>query len=117
MPERLRKQDVGGFRPAPGASAPCLMSEVDGLVGAEVFAATSPDSNGKLKADLAKMAVRHEQHRYVFFMSPKYPKAERLPNFERDDVQVWSVIWEGQVPFAGPPKGSAKRFSRQTATI
>jgi hypothetical protein len=86
--------DVGGFRLAPGAHASIpldIMSEAEGKVGAETFAAISPRNNGKLVADLAKMAVRHELHRYVFFMSPQYPKAERLPQLECDGVQVWSV--------------------------
>ena len=67
------------------------MSEAEGQVGAEAFAAVSPRNNGKLAADLAKMARRRERHRYVFFMSPRYTKAERLPKFEREGVQVWSV--------------------------
>jgi len=86
--------DVGGFRLAPGAHASIpldIMSEAEGQVGAETFAAVDPRNNGKLEADLAKMARRPENHRYVFFMSPRYPKAERLPQFERDGVQVWSV--------------------------
>lgn len=86
--------DVGGFRLAPGAHASIpldIMSEADGQVGAETFAAVSPRNNGKLAADLAKMALRQEIYRYVFFMSPRYPKAERLPQFERYGVQVWSV--------------------------
>jgi hypothetical protein len=37
------------------------------------------------------MALRRELHRYVIFMSPRHPKAERLPQFERDGVQVWSI--------------------------
>lgn len=85
---------VGGFRLAPGAHASIpldIMSEADGEVGAETFAAVSPRNNGKLTADLAKMAQRPETYRYVFFMSPRHPKAERLPQFERDGVQVWSV--------------------------
>ena len=68
-----------------------IMSEAEGQVGAETFAVVSPRNNGKLAADLEKMARRPELHRYVFFMSPRYPKAERLPQFERDGVQVWSV--------------------------
>jgi len=86
--------DVGGFRLAPGADASIpldIMSEAEGQVGAETFATVSPRNNGKLIADLAKMALRHELHRYVFFMSPQYPKAERLPELECDGVQVWSV--------------------------
>jgi hypothetical protein len=86
--------DVGGFRLAPGAHASIpldIMSEVEGQVGAETFAAVSPHNNGKLVADLNKLARSPEIHRYVFFMSPLFPKAERLPQFERDGVQVWSV--------------------------
>ncbi len=67
------------------------MSEVEGQVGAEAFAAVSPRNNAKLAADLAKMAHRCETHRYVFFMSPQYPNAQRLPQFECNGVQVWSV--------------------------
>jgi hypothetical protein len=86
--------DVGGFRLAPGAHASIpldIMSEAKEQVGAETFAAVPPRNNGKLVADLAKMAQRPEIHRYVFFMSPLFPNAERLPQFERDGVQVWSV--------------------------
>lgn len=85
---------VGGFRLAPGAHASIpldIMSEAEGQVGAETFAVVSPRNNGKLKADLAKLAQRPEIHRYVFFMSPQFPNAERLPQFEREGVQVWSV--------------------------
>jgi hypothetical protein len=87
--------DVGGFRLAPGAHASIpldIMSEVEGQVGAETFAAVTPRNNGKLAADLDKLAHRPEIHRYVFFMSPQFPNAERLPQFERDGVQVWSVV-------------------------
>jgi hypothetical protein len=50
-----------------------------------------PRNNGKLAADLAKLSVRRERHRYVFFMSPLFPGNERRPQFERDGVEVWSV--------------------------
>jgi hypothetical protein len=86
--------DVGGFRLAPGAHASIpldIMSENDGQVGAETFAAVSPRNNGKLVADLAKLALRPEKHRYVFFVSPRFPKAERLQPLARAGVQVWSV--------------------------
>lgn len=88
----LLHPDAGGFRLAPGANA-CLaldiMSEVEGLVGAETFAAVTPSNNGKLAADLCKLALRSEKYRYVFFMSPGYP-GNKL-QFERDGIQVWSV--------------------------
>jgi hypothetical protein len=86
--------DAGGFRLAPGAEAFQLldiMSEKDGFVGAETFAAVSPRSNDKLKKDLDKLACRSETHRYVFFLSPQHPGSERLSKFERDGIQVWSV--------------------------
>lgn len=86
--------DAGGFKVAPGAHMALpldIMSLADGLVGAETFAATHPRSNGKLAADLAKLAARPEIHRYVFFSSPAFPGPKRQPHFERDGVQVWSV--------------------------
>jgi len=86
--------DVGGFNVAPGAhmSLPLdIQSVAEGLVGAETFAAVNPRNNGKLAADLAKMASRPEAHRYVFFSSPLFPGSARLPHLERDGIQVWSV--------------------------
>lgn len=86
--------DAGGFRLAPGAHAALpldIMSEKEGLVGAETFAAVSPRNNAKLEKDLQKLKGRSESHRYVFFMSPQFPGNERRPQFERDGIQVWSV--------------------------
>lgn len=86
--------EAGGFKVAPGAHMALpldIMSEAQGLVGAETFAAVHPRNNGKLAADLAKLAARSEVHRYVFFMSPRHPGARRQPALERDGVQVWSV--------------------------
>lgn len=96
-----RHEEAGGFLLAPGAHAALdldIMSEKKGLVGAEVFAAVTPKNNGKLKSDLEKLAKRDEVYRYVFFLSPKYPKNEhqsRLDPETSDDgrfpIQVWSV--------------------------
>jgi hypothetical protein len=86
--------DAGGFQLAPGAyaSAPLdIMSEAEGLVGAETFAAVDPSNNRKLALDLAKMATRPERYRYVFFLSPKFSGAQRHEKLERDGVRVWSV--------------------------
>ena len=68
-----------------------VMSEIDGMVGAETFAAVDPANNRKLAGDLVKMAARTQQHRYIFSMSPKFPGAQRLPQSERAGVEVWSV--------------------------
>lgn len=86
--------DAGGFRLAPGAHASLeldIMSVEPGYVGAETFAAVHPRNNGKLRADLTKLASRLELHRYVFFMSPAFAMSARQPLLERDGVQVWSV--------------------------
>jgi hypothetical protein len=86
--------DAGAFHLAPGAHASQaldVMSEVEGLVGAETFAAVRPQNNRKLSNDLDKLARSLEQHRYVFFMSPAFPGTQRLQRFERDGVHVWSV--------------------------
>jgi hypothetical protein len=86
--------DAGGFSIAPGAHAAQpldVMSEVEGLVGAETFAAVDPRNNRKLAKDLVKLAGRTEVHRYVFFASPMFTGTTRLPKLERDGVQVWSV--------------------------
>ena len=86
--------DVGSFRLAPGAHAALpldIMSEQEGLVGAEVFAAVWPHRNGKLEKDLDKLKDRPEKHRYVFFMSPLFPGNKRQFELERDEIQVWSV--------------------------
>lgn len=86
--------EADGYVLAPGAHAAIdldIMSEVPGLVGAETFAVVDPRNNDKLEQDLKKLAVRTERHRYIFFMSPRYPGLKRLPKLERDNVQVWSV--------------------------
>jgi hypothetical protein len=86
--------DARGYQLAPGAHASIpldIMSEAEGLVGAETFAAVDPHNDAKLAKDRAKMAARTELHRYVFFMSPRFPGIRRLGQFERDGVQVWSV--------------------------
>ena len=87
--------EAGGFRLAPGAHAPVGSLDVEsltpGLVGAETFAAVKPDNNGKLAGDLVKMAARPERFRYIFFMSPLFPRTERQARRERDGVHVWSV--------------------------
>ena len=90
----LLHPDAGGFHLAPGAHAAReldIMSEATGLVGAETFAAVDPRNNDKLKGDLKKLAARTETHRYVFFLSPRFPGNERRPKLEQGGVQVWSV--------------------------
>jgi hypothetical protein len=85
---------AGALLLAPGAdfAQPLdVMSELEGMIGAEVFAAVRPRNNDKLAKDLAKLANRAEQYRYVFFASPDHAVTQRQPQFERYGVQVWSV--------------------------
>lgn len=87
-----------GSRLAPGAHAPIGWLDVEslapGVVGAETFAAVRPENNRKLAGDLVKMAARPERFRYVFFMSPLFPRTERQAKLERDGVQVWSIAMQ-----------------------
>lgn len=90
----LLHPEAEGHYLAPGAHASQdldIMSKAPGLVGAETFAAVTPANNGKLSADLAKLATRVEAHRFVFFMSPLFPKNERQARLEKFGVQVWSI--------------------------
>jgi hypothetical protein len=85
---------AGGYVLAPGAHAAIeldIMSEAPGQVGAETFAAVDPKNNNKLDMDLRKLAARTEHHRHVFFMSPRFPGFKRHPQWEHNDIQVWSV--------------------------
>lgn len=86
--------ETTGLRLAPGAHASQpldIMSEEPDYVGAETFAAVHPRNNNKLASDMAKLKIRTENHRYIFFMSPIYPRSERLPQLEQNGIQVWSV--------------------------
>ena len=91
-----RHPDCGGFKLAPGANASLALDimSVDGLVGAETFAAVNPNNNAKLAADVAKLALHSAvPYRYLFFMSPLFPTTQRQPELEigGDGIEVWSV--------------------------
>src|SRR5207248_4371078 len=51
---------------APGAD----VESKCGRFVAETFAATHPDSNDKLRRDVAKVAALTGEHKFVFFLSP-----------------------------------------------
>lgn len=80
-----RHPEAGGFRLAPGAVMALpfdIMSVKPGVVDAETFAATHPDSNRKLIKDLAKLGGSTARHRYAFFYAPAFP-AGRVERLER----------------------------------
>jgi len=63
--------------------------EAEGIA-AEVFAATRPTSNGKLKKDIAKVAATDATHKYVFFICPGI-EAGPYEGGATDGVLVWSL--------------------------
>jgi hypothetical protein len=83
-----------GFSIAAGASAVQpfdLMHLGDIEIVAEVFAATSPNSNQKLSKDLNKLSKSAFAHRYVMFVSPKFPSTFRQYGLEKFGIEVWSL--------------------------
>jgi len=67
-----------------------IESQYDGGVAAEIFAATSPSSNQKLKKDIEKVLSATASYKYVFFICPNIEKGyyeTKLSN----EVKVWSL--------------------------
>lgn len=62
-------------------------------VAGEVFAATHPNSNDKVRKDVTRLVEQaaEVQHRYVFFICPEFKTLSRQSVFERDGVEVWSL--------------------------
>jgi hypothetical protein len=84
--------DAGGFRLALGTSSGRDIESIEpGLVAAEAFSATRPDSNQKLRRDIARLEKDPARHRYVFFAAPGYGagRQERLETVP--GIQVYSV--------------------------
>ena len=94
--ERLKEMhpEANGFRLALGTSSGRdIESVAPDLVAAEVFSATHPGSNQKLKKDIARLASDPAPHRYVFFAAPDYPEGrqadlETVPGIEVHCVQL-----------------------------
>lgn len=84
--------DAEGFRLALGTSSGRDIESVkEGLVAAEVFSATHPMSNQKLKKDLMRLTTDPAQYRYVFFCCPGY-SAGRQPALERTSgIKIYAV--------------------------
>lgn len=94
--EQLLKMhpDAGGFRLALATSSGRdIESVVPDFVAAEVFSATHPHSNQKLKKDIKRLATDMARYRYVFFAAPDYKcgrhqSLENLPGVEVHCVEV-----------------------------
>ena len=71
---------------------PNKMEKVE--VEAEVFAAVHPNNNGKLKADVKRLAKSRAASRYVFFYAPSHSHSPgRQCSLEQLDsnVKVWAL--------------------------
>ena len=85
--------EAGGFRLALGTSSGRDIESVEpDLVAAEVFSATRPNSNDKLRKDIARLVGDPARHRYVFFAAPAYA-AGRQTQLEKNasGVQVFAI--------------------------
>jgi hypothetical protein len=83
--------EAHGYRLAIGTSSGRDIESVEkDLVAAEVFSATRPTSNQKLKKDIARLAPDPARHRYVFFACPGF--AGRHPSCEtHPGIKVYAV--------------------------
>ena len=85
--------DAGGFRLALGTSGGRdIESVAPGLVAAEVFSATHPASNRKLKKDLARLSGDPARHRYIFFAAPGYAAGRHEKLETAPGIQVHAVM-------------------------
>ncbi len=86
--------DASGFRLALGTSSGRDIESVrPDFVAAEVFSATSPTSNQKLKNDLVRLSSDPAPYRYVFFASSgfaagRHMRLERQPGIEVHAVEL-----------------------------
>jgi len=62
--------EIASYRLNLGTASGSDIVADDGSVAAEVFAATKPSSNNKLRKDIAKVKTSEAQHQYVFFHCP-----------------------------------------------
>src|SRR5271166_3544025 len=84
--------DAGGFRLALGTSSGRdIESVVPDLVAAEVFSATRPTSNQKLKKDVARLSSDAARHRYVFFAAPGFAVGRQEQLETTPGIQVYAV--------------------------
>lgn len=84
--------EAGGFRLALGTSSGRdIESVLPGQVAAEVFSATRPTSNKKLKKDIARLSGDPAQYRYVFFAAPGFAAGRQKALETMLGIQVHAV--------------------------
>ena len=84
--------EADGFRLALATSSGRdIESVAPDLVAAEVFSATHPSSNQKLRKDVARLSADPARYRYVFFAAPGYAGGRQLPLETVQGVEVHCV--------------------------
>lgn len=84
--------EANGFRLALATSSGRDIESVEpNLVAAEVFSATHPGSNQKLKKDISRLTLDPARYRYVFFAAPKYSCGRQLQLETVPGVEVHCV--------------------------
>lgn len=84
-----------------GTSPGSDIQSADEQVVAEVFAATHPNSNDKLRRDAAKVRAANAPHKYVFYACQSHDHGERPRLAAAPDVRVISL---GCLPGVDPDK-------------
>ena len=93
--------EANGFRFALATSSGRdIESMVPDLVAGEVFSATHPDSNQKLKKDIARLASDPARYRYAFFAAPNTVQGGNL-NSRRRGAWRCIVSSSDQPPMTG----------------
>jgi hypothetical protein len=84
--------EANGFRLALATSSGRDIESVEpDLVAAELFSATHPGSNQKLRKDIARLASDPARYRYVFFAAPKYATGRQTRLETAPGVEVHCV--------------------------
>jgi hypothetical protein len=81
-----------------GAIAGPDIISADGSIAAETFAATSPESNKKVRKDIEKVTATGAAKKYVFFYAEECRR-----DYSTKDVNVIRVKLERSIGFAADP--------------
>ena len=81
-------ESLNGLKLNLGTRSGSDIESLDGTIKAEVFAATRPSSNQKLKKDIAKIKSKSADNKFVFFACPGIDEG---PYQYKDESEV--IIW------------------------
>ena len=87
--------EVGALRLNLGTAGGSDLESLDGTLAAEAFAAVTPNSNDKLRKDVAKVGSTNARLKYVFYSSPAVEPRAPVPAPQNHSVQIVSLGWMG----------------------